>query len=141
MVKKAATHIGTLLLALCCLLASCNWSAAPASSSSDPASSAIFPAESLSTEERGRLDKFYQIESGWTEEQVCALVGEPDEHLPTSASLSELYDVTDTIQVVIQYWLSDGAHVIAVSLVNSQTGESSSIVPLQVDSSATEDPA
>lgn len=141
MVKKAATHIGTLLLALCCLLASCNWSGGSASSSNTPASSAIFSAESLSTEEREKLDKFYQIESGWTEEQVCALVGEPDEHLPTSATLTELYDVTDTLQVVIQYWLSDGAHVIAVSLVNSETGESSSIVSLQADSPATEDPA
>lgn len=110
--RKRLLGCGMLMLAVCCLLTACD-------RPGGPASSAVFSAESLGQEESGILDKLCQIEKDWTQEQVFALVGEPDRYGERSVVAEVFYTISPETEACIAFW-SDG---LRMHLIHHKTRE------------------
>ena len=73
-------------------------------------------------------DKLNQIEKGWTEEQVCDLLGQPDRHGETSSVIDVYYRVDSTTEAAVYYWIEQAQQtVLRVILIDNDTGETTVI--------------
>lgn len=84
---------------------------------------------SIEIEDDTMLDKLYQIKKGWTEEQVCELLGEPNRQGGMSVVVDVYYTVDSTTEAAVYYWVGEqGLIVTKVDLINSESGEHTAIL-------------
>ncbi|MBQ6705928.1 MAG: hypothetical protein IJN07_00250 [Clostridia bacterium] len=80
--------------------------------------------ESTSTEpveEISRLDKLYQIEKGWTVEEVESFLGKPDRYGELSSQVQLFYTIDTTTEAEIIFW--GEMTVVEIRLNNTENGK------------------
>lgn len=106
---------------------SCKTQAVSGSSLAQPHSQISVPSNTASdtvSKDGTMLNKLRQIKSDWTEQQVYALLGEPDKYGERSVVYDAFYTVNPTTEATISFW-SEGIEII---VFNSETGERTTIL-------------
>ena len=103
---KKALLIASLAFTGALILTSCRTQSG--SNSGTPTSTTHYDHTTNVSTERGDeqtvIDKLYQIESDWTEQQVHDLLGPPDEYGQASVVVQDYYNISETKRATISYW-------------------------------------